>query len=160
MEGNDHQQKSKVNREIGHFSRFMFGNREHRTTHKGDEPMEGSDHQQKPKPNRETDHFSKLMFGSREHRRTYKENEQNEHTAAIESKSNWNDDQGFGSRRKEPASSVQSLQNQIENMLNNVDFELLMETYDVLVASSKQVKPLINEITPFFHQIRKKLKSK
>ena len=167
MEGNDHQQKLKPDREIGHFSRFMFGNRTHRATHKENEPMEGNDYQQKPKPNREIDHFSRFLFGNREHRRTYKENEnnsqefleKNEHTS-FEKKSNRNDDWGSGIRRKEPESSAQTLQNQIENLLNNVDFELLMETYDALVVSSKPLKPLMKEITPFFHRIRKKLKSK
>jgi hypothetical protein len=107
------------------------------------------------------------MFGNRKHRATNKENEnnsqefpeQNEHKS-FESKSKRNDDWGFGSRRKEPESSAQTLQNQIESLLNNVDFELLMETYDAFVASSKQLKPIVKEITPFFHQIRKKLKSK
>jgi hypothetical protein len=129
--------------------------------------VERDNHQQKPKPDREIDHFSRLMFGNRKHRATYKENENNSQEfleqnepKSFESKSKRNDDWGGGIGRKEPESSAQTLQNQIENLLNNVDFELLMETYDALVASSKQLKPIVKEITPFFHQIRKKLKSK
>ena len=55
--------------------------------------------------------------------------------------------------------SAQTPQNQIENFINNLDFELLMETYDMLVDTSKQLKPLMKEITPFFHQFSKKFKS-
>ena len=129
--------------------------------------MEQNDHQQKTKSNREIDHFSRLMFGNREHRATHKENdnnsqeylEQNEHKS-FESKSKRKDDWGFGSRRKEPAPSAQTLQNQIENLLNNVDFDLLMETYDEVVTLSKQLKPVMKEITPIFQQITKKIKSK
>ena len=60
----------------------------------------------------------------------------------------------LNSRRKKPATSAQTIQNQIENLLNNVDLELLMETYDTVVTSSKQLKPLINKITPFFRKFK------
>ena len=60
---------------------------------------------------------------------------------------------------KNSTQSAPTTQNQIENFINNVDIELLMETYDTLVTTSKQLKPLIKEITPFFHQISKKFKS-
>ena len=58
----------------------------------------------------------------------------------------------LNSRRKKPATSAQTIQNQIERLLNNADLELLMETYDTVVTSSKQLKPLINKITPFFRK--------
>ena len=64
------------------------------------------------------------------------------------------DDCFLSSRRKKPANSAQTIQNQIENLLNNVDLELLMETYDTVVTSSKQLKPLINKITPFFRKFK------
>jgi hypothetical protein len=60
------------------------------------------------------------------------------------------DDWFFGSRRKESTQSAPTIQNQIEDYINNVDIELLMETYDMLVDTSKQLKPLMKEITPFF----------
>ena len=111
-------------------------------------------------------HFSRFLFGNNKHRETYKESEnnsqeflkQNEHTS-FDRNSNRVDDWFFGFRRKEPTRSAPTTQNQIENFLNNLDIELLMETYDSLVTTSKQLKPLIKEISPLFHQISKKFKS-
>ena len=111
-------------------------------------------------------HFSRFMFGNSKHRETYKESEnhsqefleQNEHSS-FDRNSNRIDDWFFGFRRKEPTQSAPTTQDQIENFINNVDIELLMETYDTLVTTSKQLKPLIKEVSPFFHQIRKKFKS-
>ena len=73
---------------------------------------------------------------------------------SFDRRSNRFDDRFLNSRRKKPATSAQTIQNQIENLLNNVDFELLMETYDTVVTSSKQLKPLINKITPFFRKFK------
>ena len=78
---------------------------------------------------------------------------------SFDNRSNRTDEWFFGSRRKEPTSSAQTPQDQIENFINNLDFELLMETYDMLVDTSKQLKPLMKEITPFFHRFSKKFKS-
>jgi hypothetical protein len=125
-----------------------------------------NDNKQKQKPNGEIDHFSRFIFGNRKHRETYKESEnnsqefleQNQHSS-FDNRSNRNDDWFFGSRRKEPAPSAQTIQNQIENLINNVDFELLMETIDMFVTTAKPLKPLIKEITPFFHRFSKKFKS-
>src|SRR4051812_49098114 len=104
------------------------------------------------------------MFGNSKHRETYTESqnnsqeflEQNEHSS-FDSRSNRIDDWFFGSRRKEPTQSVPTTQNQIENF--NVDIELLTETYGMLIDTSKQLKPLMKEITPFFHRFSKKFKS-
>ena len=62
--------------------------------------------------------------------------------------------QKLNGEKKKPATSAQTIQNQIENLLNNVDLELLMETYDTVVTSSKHLKPLINKITPFFRKFK------
>ena len=126
--------------------------------------MVGNDNKQKT--NGEIDPFSRFIFGNSKHRETYKESEnhsqelpeQNEQSS-FDNRSNRTDDWFFGSRRKEPTSSAQTPQDQIENFINNLDFELLMETYDMLVDTSKQLKPLMKEITPFFHRFSKKFKS-
>ena len=126
--------------------------------------MVGNDNKQKT--NGEIDRFSRFMFGNSKHRETYKESEnnsqesleQNEHSS-FDRNSNRIDDWVFSFRREEPTQSAPTTQNQIENFINNVDIELLMETYDTLVTTSKQLKPLIKEVSPFFHQIRKKFKS-
>ena len=62
----------------------------------------------------------------------------------------------FGVKRNEHTPSPQTDQNHIENILNNVDIELLMETIDMLVTTTQ---PLIKEITPFVHRFIKKFKS-
>jgi hypothetical protein len=124
-----------------------------------------NDHKQKT--NGEIDPFSRFWFGNSKHRETDKESENNsqelleqkEHSS-FDRNSNRVDDWFFGLRRKEPTQSAPTTQNQIEDFLNNLDIELLMETYDSLVTTSKQLKPLIKEISPLFHQISKKFKSK
>ncbi len=120
----------------------------------------------KKKENEEIDHFSSFMFGNSKHRETYNESENNspeiveqkEHSS-FDSNSNRIDDWFFGFRRNEPTQSAPTTQNQIENFINNVDIELLMETYDTLVDTAKKLKPLMKEVSPFFHQIGKKFKS-
>jgi 5-methylcytosine-specific restriction endonuclease McrBC regulatory subunit McrC len=126
----------------------------------------GNDNKQKQKPNGEIDPFSRFIFGNRKQRETYKESENNSQElpeqneqSSFDNRSNRTDDWFFGSRRKEPTQSVPTIQNQIEDYINNVDIELLMETFDTLVTTSKQLKPLMKEITPFFHRFSKKFKS-
>jgi 5-methylcytosine-specific restriction endonuclease McrBC regulatory subunit McrC len=126
----------------------------------------GNDNKQKQKPNGEIDPFSRFIFGNRKQRETYKESENNSQElpeqneqSSFDNRSNRTDDWFFGSRRKEPTQSAPTIQNQIEDYINNVDIELLMETFDTLVTTSKQLKPLMKEITPFFHRFSKKFKS-
>ena len=52
---------------------------------------------------------------------------------------------------------LKTLRIQIENFINNVDIGLLMETYDTIVTTSKQFKPLIKEAAPFFSKIIEKI---
>ena len=126
----------------------------------------GNDNKQKQKPNEEIDPFSRFIFGNHKQRETYTESEndsqelpeQNEQSS-FDNRSNRTDDWFFGSRRKEPTQSAPTIQNQIEDYINNVDIELLMETFDTIVTTSKQFKPLMKEITPFFHRFSKKFKS-
>lgn len=134
--------------------------------------MEEHDHHQKPKSNREKDPFSRLMFGNRKPRETHKksenhsqENLETNEPLSTDTRSNRKDDWFFGRRRKEPESDkkniqhpVQSTQNQIENLLNNVDVELLIETYDTIVTTAKQYKPLFKGIAPLFSKFSDKFK--
>ena len=124
----------------------------------------GNDNKQKT--NGEIDPFSRFIFGNRKQRETYTESENNSQElpeqneqSSFDNRSNRTDDWFFGSRRKEPTQSAPTIQNQIEDYINNVDIELLMETFDTLVTTSKQLKPLLKEITPFFHRFSKKFKS-
>jgi hypothetical protein len=131
-------------------------------------PLEEIENNKKQKPNGELDRFSRLMFGNRKHRETYNEGDSNskelpepekKEQFSFDSKSYRNDDWIFGFRRKGPATRTQSTQNQIENILNNVDVELLMETFDMFVTTTKQLKPLFKEVTPFIHRFINKFKS-
>jgi hypothetical protein len=129
-------------------------------------PLEEIENKQNQKQNGEIDRFSRFMFGNLKHRDTYKEGENNsqelpeiKEQSSFDSKSYRNDDWVFGLRRKGPATRTHTTQNQIENLLNNVDIELLMETMDMFVSTSKQLKPLFKEITPFMHRFIKKFKS-
>jgi hypothetical protein len=113
--------------------------------------VDGNDHHQEQKSTRETDHFSSFMFGNRKPRGTHNSQEIPEQK---DSRSNHLNDWFLGRRKKE----TKNKQTQLENFINNVDIGLLMETYDTIVATTKQYKPLIKEITPFFSKIIKKAK--
>jgi hypothetical protein len=121
--------------------------------------LEEKDHHQKHKSNREIDPFSRLMFGNRKPREPHKESdhdsqeipEQNEQ-ASFKTRANHDGDWLFGRRREEPASSP------VENFINNVDIGLLMETFDTLVETTKQYKPIIKGIAPFFSKFTNKFK--
>lgn len=126
-----------------------------------------NDNEQKQGSNEEIDRFSLLMFGNRD-RGSYKEGENNYNSpempeqkeqSSFESTSKRNDDWFFGSRRKEPETSTNTTPNQIEDLLNNVDFDLLMETIDMCVTTFEQFKPLFKEFIPFINRFSKKFKS-
>ena len=134
--------------------------------------MEEKDHHQQDKANREIDPFSRLMFGHRKPRETHKESdkysqeipEQNERLS-FKTRANHHDDWFFGRRRNDPASDhqnsqrqTQNAENKIEKFINNVDIGLLMETVDTIVETTKQYKPIIKEIAPFFSKFTNKFK--
>lgn len=129
-------------------------------------PLEEFEIKQKQKPNRKIDLFSRLMFGNRKYRETYNEGDNysencpstKKEQSLFEKRSHRNEDWILGFRRKGPVIRTQSTQNQLENLLNNVDVELLMETIDIFVTTSKQLKPLLEEVTPFIHRFFKKFK--
>lgn len=127
-----------------------------------------NDNEQKQGSNEEIDRFSLLMFGNSRDRSSYKEGENNYNSpempeqkeqSSFESTTNRIDDWLFGSRRKGPETSTYTIPNQIEKLLNNVDFDLLMGTIDMLVTTSKQFKPLFKETTPYITRFSKKFKS-
>ena len=128
--------------------------------------MEENDKQQNQKSNGDIDRFSQFFFGKSTHRESYSKGE-NDSQVLSEQKEQWSyddrynryNDWFFGVKRNEQneqTPSPQNNQNHIENIINNVDFELLMETIDMLVTTTQ---PLIKEITPFVHRFIKKFKS-
>lgn len=130
-------------------------------------PLEEIENIQEQKPNGKVDLFSRLMFGNRKHRETHNEGDNNskelsEHEkkepSSFDNRSHRNEDWILGFRRNGAVTRKQTTQNQIENILNNVDVELLMETIDILVTTSKQLKPLFKEVTPFILRFIKKFK--
>ena len=125
-----------------------------------------NDNKEKQKPNEEIHPYSKFLFGNIRHRDSGNESnssqEKNEHLSSH-SRSNRFDDWLFG-RRTEPKKSATptqfQIEKQVENLLNNVDFELLMETIDMLIDTANQYKPLMKEFTPFLNKFMKKIKAK
>ncbi|MEH7503738.1 hypothetical protein V7152_17275 [Neobacillus drentensis] len=134
--------------------------------------MEGKDQNQKSKSTREMDPFSRFLFGNLKRGERHKESKNNSQEIpeqnkqlSLNTRSNHHDDWLFGRRKKEPVSGnknsqnqTQSTQDKIENFMNNVDIGLLMETYDTIVTTTKQYKPLIKGIVPFFSKISDKFK--
>ena len=124
------------------------------------------DNQQKQESNGEMDRFSRFMFRNSNNREAYKVVEDNslewpkqkEHRSSGR-RTNQMDNWIFGFRRKEPETRTQAIQNKIENILNIVDYEKLMETIDMCVDTSKQLKPLFKEVSPFLDRFSKKFKS-
>lgn len=119
--------------------------------------MEDNDHSRKEKSTREIDHFSRFMFGNRQPRGT------NHSKDNSDPKPNSSDDWFLGRRRKEAVSSdkdhqTQTTQSKVENFINNVDIELLFKTYDTIVTTTEQYKPLFKEIAPFFSKFTNKFK--
>jgi hypothetical protein len=198
LEGNDHNQKHKSNREMDPFSRIMFGNRKPRETYKESENISQEILEQKEQLSFDTrsnhnddDWFfgrgRKKHISGNQNRQKQTQNTQNQienfinnvegenisqeileqkEQLSFDTRSNHNDDDWFfGRGRKKTISGnqnrhkqTQNTQNQIENFINNVDIGLLMETFDTIVATSKQFKPLMNEVAPFFSEILKKFK--
>jgi hypothetical protein len=127
-----------------------------------------NDNPQEQKPIRENDSFSKFMFGNRKHKDSYEVEDNSQEfpkqkeQSSIANRTGRMDDWFFGSGRKESSTTTHTThtsQDKIENLLNNVDINLLMETIDMFVATSKQFKPLIKEITPVLNKFSKKFKS-
>jgi hypothetical protein len=117
--------------------------------------LDGKDDQQKP--TREMDPFGRFMFGNHKPRGS---NQSQESTKPKDVKDDW----FFGRRRKGTKETenreTHTTQNKLENMMNNVDIELLLETYDTLITTTEQYKPILKEIAPFFSQFTKKIKGK
>ncbi|EIJ81863.1 hypothetical protein PB1_02950 [Bacillus methanolicus PB1] len=62
----------------------------------------------------------------------------------------------FGPRRRPSERKTQN--NHSKNTVDQIDYMLLMENIDMLLDSAKQLKPLLNKITPFINQFIKKNK--
>jgi hypothetical protein len=138
--------------------------------------LEEKNHQQQHKSNKDIDPFSRLMFGRRIPRETHKErdnhsqetpehNEEESFHTRTRPRTNHYDDWLFGRRREEPASDhkhnqhqSQNNQTQLEKIINNIDIGLLMETFGTIVETTKQYKPIIKEIAPFFSKFTNKFK--
>ncbi|NHC42235.1 hypothetical protein G6549_20095 [Bacillus sp. MM2020_1] len=133
MERNDHKEQ-KSNREMDSFSRFMFGNRKPRESHKESENNSQVNLEQN----------KRLSFNTRSNRN-------DDWFFGRRRKEPVSDNKNSQNR-------IQNTQNKIENFMNNVDMELLFETFDTLVTTTNQYKPLIKEIAPFFSKISKKFK--
>jgi hypothetical protein len=125
----------------------------------GGKLLADNDHNRKQTSTREVDRFSRFMFGGLKPRGTTHSQENSD------TRSNHTNDWFLGRSRKEPVSSnkdkdqqTQTTQNKVENFINNVDIDLLFETYDTIVTTTEQYKPLLKGIAPFFSKITSKFK--
>jgi len=112
--------------------------------------LEDNEHHRGSK--RDVDHFSRIMFGNREPRDT------SYSKGSSDSRADW----FFGRRKKEneqKQDQEQPVQNKVEDFMNNVDIELLFETYDTLIKTTEQYKPLFKGMVPFFSKITDKFKN-
>ncbi|OIK12993.1 hypothetical protein BIV60_15035 [Bacillus sp. MUM 116] len=125
-----------------------------------------NDKELKREPSGEIDRFTGFMFGSHRQRKFNNNDEhpsqefpeQTEETS-FHRTTNRMDDWLFGFREKGPPTLPQNNLNQVESLLNQIDLMQVMETYDMFVATTKQLKPLFNDISPYFHRLVKKIKS-
>jgi type VI protein secretion system component VasA len=118
------------------------------------------------KSNREKDRFTKLMFRGSKQSDNFEKNEdesqdrqEQNYRTNFERKTSGFDDWFLGKRKSAPEKKTQSTLIKIEDTLKNVDLELLLETIDMFVTTSKQYKPLIKEFSPFISRFIKKFKS-
>ena len=111
--------------------------------------MEDNEHHRKS--TKDNDHFSRVMFGNRQPRGT------SHAKGSSETRTDW----FFGSRKKENEQKPQQeepVQSKVENFMNNVDIELLFDTYDNLIKTKELYKPLFKGMAPIFSKITGKFK--
>ncbi|MEH7074287.1 hypothetical protein [Neobacillus drentensis] len=119
--------------------------------------MEDKDHHRKQKSTREVDRFSKFMFGNRQPRGTSQTEEDS--TSRTKRNDGWFWGRGIRENRTHNHDhQPQTMQNKVENIMNNVDIELLFETFETIKATTEQYKPLLKEITPYFSKFTSKFK--
>jgi hypothetical protein len=110
-------------------------------------------HGDQKRPKGHVDPFSSLMFGI--NRGDDKEEESTEESLPSETERSdepqW-DPWLFGKREDHKHTPS----NQIENLLDQVDLFLLMETVDEAIKTYKMYQPIFQEITPLFKKFLKK----
>jgi hypothetical protein len=123
------------------------------------------DELEKENPGKKIDPFINFMFGKRqlpEHDTEESEphplHEQNE--SSFRHDHNGLDSWLFGSRQNNQSMVPPNNYGQIENMLNNIDLELVMETVDMAVTTYKQYQPILTEIPSVFKKFSHLLKLK
>jgi hypothetical protein len=103
------------------------------------------------------DPFSRLMFG--ENRSNFEEDESlieshHDHTERTDEPNlnSWL----FGNRHNRSHNQHQGSNNPIENILNQIDIGVLMETVDEAIKTYKLYQPIVEEVTPFIKKFLKK----
>ena len=118
--------------------------------------MEEHEHRtQNQKSTKEKDDFSRFMFGERQPRGS----DHSEERSSTRPKHNddWFWGRGRGSSNKDNHTQT-TVQNKVESFIDNVDVGLLFDTYDTIVKTTEQYKPLFKEIAPFFSKFTNKFK--
>jgi hypothetical protein len=93
----------------------------------GNHILENKDHSKKKKIH--DDHFTRMMFGAKKR-------------AEVEV--------------KEELTLEKTIERTIEKHLEGIDLDEIMKTVDLFMTSTKQLKPLIDKITPHISNLIKK----
>lgn len=112
----------------------------------------------KDEDEKETDPFTQFMFGPNFRRKRHQEEElQDEVDIEKEPERRskpQHDDWLFGGRERPHEDD--SLNGKVNHILNNINYEELMNNIDTLMTSASQLKPLLKKASPFLEQFWKK----
>lgn len=110
----------------------------------------------KDEDEKETDPFTQFMFGPN-FRKSRHQEEERQDEVDIEKEPErrskpQHDDWLFGGRERPD----DSLNGKVNHILNNINYEELMNNIDTLMTSASQLKPLLKKASPFLEQFWKK----
>lgn len=102
------------------------------------------------------DPFFNFMFGNGNKTENHTKEESEPHQSLEHNESIFGHDPNqldpwlFGNRQNNKSMMPDNHYGQIENLLNNIDLMLVMETVDMAVTTYKQYQPLLTEIPSVF----------
>ncbi|MBT2708684.1 hypothetical protein [Bacillus sp. ISL-47] len=120
--------------------------------------MQDEEYNIKDEDEQETDPFTQFLFGPNARRNRHLEEEkqgEEDFEKDLERRSrHQNDDWLFGGSRRPQEDD--SLNGKVNHLLNNINYEELMNNIDTLMTSASQLKPLLKKASPFLEQFLKK----
>ncbi|MBY0121034.1 hypothetical protein [Bacillus sp. S/N-304-OC-R1] len=102
------------------------------------------------------DPFSLFMFGPNQRNTDLKREPVESSTENKKLNNSSLDDWLFGNQRKPESTKNKAINDQINQIINNIDFIALMDNIDALKQSAQQFKPIYSKVTPMIKQLFKK----